>query len=835
MRLPAAVLIAVITAAPAVAAPAVLGFEQRTIALAVHESASIGLFGATAAWPVDATIADASVQNGVLTVVSKAAGETNVIVMRAGRESTLHVVVRGGVSTTPPARSAESDSGHADLRYASSSRQVQANVAATHQTSSGRTEIRIDSVHTGKPHAAEARVAMPSASFRLFRGDRELTFLDRLVSQSPLTLDDTSVRGIHYLDDHWRLHAGYTAYATYQSLLIPIDRELVAGGGYALRVGDRSRWTPSIFAYRDRTGRKGGNVLSMLYEYRDGERLTSRAELGFSHGFGGALQLFGSGAHDQLRVDVRYRPEDFAIAGAGDTRGLIGDGEWNHNYGRGSAASVSASVSNYARIGQRAVAVSGGIEHQLTSRFALTAGVSWGDFNGATSVTVPLGVRFDTAHAGVSALYRYADNSMTNRGGHGFRVSGRVNAGHVRASAYFDRQPSAPTLSLILREEPQLGVALEELGISVTSPSDIARALRENATLINLGFIDGVTIDLTPVRSQFGFELAWAGSGAARPQLRGRFVRNVTESVARSTETKLATLTYSQRLSAESEIFAGYGYSRMRTNGTTAVNDGYFEVGIRHSFDGLGALLPSFGSISGTVFADEDLDGESDGHGVPDAVVTLDGAKVVRTSANGAFAFNGVSRGSHRVRVSMPSQPAAYFTTASQVDAQAGDKIAFGVASTPARLAGRVASDAGDGVAGVRVVLARGSSRLEAVTASNGSFSVAAPPGEWQLSVAADSIPAGYTLPDAATRGVVLARDTPANVELRVRANRSIAGHASPNATIVVESLHRRVTADRSGHFAIRSLPPGEIVLTTTGAHKRVILPREPATVTVDF
>jgi hypothetical protein len=60
-----------------------------------------------------------------------------------------------------------------------------------------------------------AKTSVPSASIRLFRRGRELTILDRDVDHSPLTLSHTPVRGVHYLDDHWRLHAGYTAYAAY--------------------------------------------------------------------------------------------------------------------------------------------------------------------------------------------------------------------------------------------------------------------------------------------------------------------------------------------------------------------------------------------------------------------------------------------------------------------------------------------------------------------------------------------------------------------------------------------------------------------------------------------
>ena len=70
------------------------------------------------------------------------------------------------------------------------------------------------------------------------------------MTHSPLTLSGTPLRGIHYLDEHWRIHAGYTAYATYQSFLVPVKRELVAGAAYAFRTGPHSTLTPGICVSR---------------------------------------------------------------------------------------------------------------------------------------------------------------------------------------------------------------------------------------------------------------------------------------------------------------------------------------------------------------------------------------------------------------------------------------------------------------------------------------------------------------------------------------------------------------------------------------------------------
>jgi hypothetical protein len=137
-----------------------------------------------------------------------------------------------------------------------------------------------------------------------------------------------------------------------------------------------------------------------------------------------------------------------------------------------------------------------------------------------------------------------------------------------------------------------------------------------------------------------------------------------------------------------------------------------------------------------------------------------------RTDARGAFAFQGVARGVHRVVARVPEKPEVYFTTPSRVEVQTGERIAFGVATTPARLIGTVKSDSGVGVGGVRVLLMRGAQQILATTDSDGQFIVAAPPGEWQLSIIADSVPPGYLLAGLnVARSVMLDRAQPQHVE----------------------------------------------------------------------
>ncbi|HEV2720722.1 MAG TPA: hypothetical protein VG323_11935, partial [Thermoanaerobaculia bacterium] len=556
-----------------------------------HDSIVLRALGATAAYAVDPAVVDATAANGDVILYGKGAGRTQVVVVRDTGETTIDAAVAAPPTLVP--QSKESAAGRLETRYASAGRQIRNTVDFEHADGERRTETHLETARYGEFAGQQTSLTLPSVSYRIVTPGREITFFDRFVNESPLTVSGTTVRGFHFVDDRWRIHAGTTAYAAYQSFLLPAQRENVAGAGYAIPLSATSRLTPSLTVLHN------GTVASLLYDYVVGERLVARGELGVSRGVAVAAQLSMLRERDQLRVDVRYRPDNFPTATLGEQRGFSADSSYTSTFGRGSTAdaALSASRFDFPGFAQRAVTASTNGRLRTTELLSILGGASYGQFGEARTLTAPLGVQLDGQHAGLTAIARWAQSSSTNRGGPGFRLGGRLSAGHVYANAYVDVQQQAATLDLIYREQPDLALALAQLGITATSPADIARALREDSALAALGYIDGVTVNLTPLRIQSGFETAWLGSGPARPQLRARLLFNRNESVAARTDTIIATLSGSRRLTGATDVFASYSWWKTQRRGSEAIVQPLLEAGVRHRFDGIPSWVPSYGGI----------------------------------------------------------------------------------------------------------------------------------------------------------------------------------------------------------------------------------------------
>jgi hypothetical protein len=792
--------------------------------------------GVTAAYAVDASIAEASSHNGVVTISGKSAGTTRVVIVTMEETRTVDVMVVAHISATPAATQSKPPAATAETRYTSSTRQATTTVDVAAGDEKRRTEVHLMNVN--KP-----RMSFPSASYSIVTPARRITFFDRAVDNSPLTLTRTNVRGFHLESETWRIHAGYTGAAFYDGLVLPAQRETVFGASYMYRMSPVLRLMPSLFLYPSHgvDGDRRGAVASLLADYGNSDDLRVRGEIGISRGLGGALQLALNRGTNQLRADIRYEPRRFAGAGPSDLHGFYSDASWNGRFGSRVSAMAEASANHYMlpRFEQRSITSNAEVRFRATRSLSILGGINYGDFRAIVpagvstrSFLIPAGVSLDFAHGGLTALARLGDSSASSAT-HGFRFSGRISGGGFYASAYVDRQSDAPTLQLIFRERPDLALALEQLGLSAESPQDIARLLRDNAALINLGFIEGATVDLSLLRTQAGLELAWLSNSPARQQLRLRLLHDQSERVAFSTTSNIATLSYSRSLGGATDVQASFSTWTTKLGAAASTRDRSVDVGIRRRFDEMPSLGGGGGSISGTVFLDEEMQGArtAESKGVDAVEVRLDGGRSATTDTRGRYAFKGLPKGMHQVAAQLPSR-SSYFTTASKTQASTGEVVDFGVANTPARLIGAVVSDAGLGVGGVTVSLSRGERHITATSGTDGHFSIAAPPGEWRVSIDRDSLSSDYTA-SSDVQDVALERGTPKTLNFAVTALRSISGRLASRGVVEIVELRRRVETDDSGNFLFRALPAGTFTVKSGSASIRVVLSKEPGSVKV--
>ncbi|HEY7009603.1 MAG TPA: carboxypeptidase regulatory-like domain-containing protein [Jatrophihabitantaceae bacterium] len=244
------------------------------------------------------------------------------------------------------------------------------------------------------------------------------------------------------------------------------------------------------------------------------------------------------------------------------------------------------------------------------------------------------------------------------------------------------------------------------------------------------------------------------------------------------------------------------------------------------------------GNIDGIVFKDDEGSGVYT-PGLPvlaNVEIVLDGASYTRSDLSGRFRFDDVEEGRHRVEARYASSELTYFTTPSPVDVASGASVAFGIAPSRSSLRGVVRTDAGAGLSGVVIQISGNGRRTSARTGDDGAFvAEGLRAGDYDVSVEAGSVPAGYPVALLAPQRVHVEQERPGRATFVLRPYRSIAGRARvfnretgkyevlSGATVELEPLKRSSITDGNGQFAFRDVPPGSytIVARLDGREQR--------------
>jgi hypothetical protein len=803
---------------------------------------------AIAAYTLDSEIAEASAHDGRVTVIGRSPGVTQLAIVTDAGVDTMEIAV-----VSPPNAVIEALSRRASFRstawdgtYESETGWLGNSVDLLSQNGPQAIRFHVQELsRTASSLGGASRHVVPSLSLGFSSTGRDVVLFDESVRVSPLTIDGTSLRGLHYRQGRIEIQAGYASSLAYQAL-VPSDREWAVGASYRWVVGASSlRPIVFLFPHVSDYGGASGGMGSVVFEHgREPGRFHVSGEIGFGHKLGAALSTRIGREKSSFRLDARYQPDGFASIGLGRPHGTFGEGAYSRVLGTRLSIDLGGSVAHYETplLRQRNDASTLDVRYRLSTHWSAWTGARLAWFGGRAqqppvrTLTLPIGAAYEAATGGFSALYRGQQDSVTQKSSSGGHLNVHVSRSGFKLSAFADRQTHVPSLDAVFRELPGLDTALAELGLVVTSPEDVARLLQENA--LPLGYIDRLSVNLSPRRDQGGGDLSWTSGGRT---LALQLLLDRTQTVTQEQRTRLATISWSQKLSRGLEVILRHSrWTRQIEDGPQARGSS-FSLAVRARMSGLPSL-PSFrrSHLDGAVYKDEDARGRLHA-GLPGYAgleVLLDGTRRTTTDALGRFSFDGVGTESHVVEVIVPADGGLYFTGASQLTARAGDPVAFGVTRSPAHLLGFVLTDTGSPMAGISVRLIGNGQDLRSSTSSLGRYVFSAPEGDYHVEIGSDSLPAGYAPAEEPAANVHLSAAQPSRLDRTVQTNRSVSGAVlgcgSRPAEVRVAEIGRAAVVSPSGEYVFRKLKAGHLTMTVEcGGHiatRAIDVPEGPAT-----
>lgn len=808
--------------------------------------------GVTAAFSVDPDIVEVSARAGQVTLEARGVGSTTISLVTPTEIVSLQVTVVAPASSLATALEVRAPRRWTlwQGQYESSTARVTNSLEMVdgndHRTLRAYA-VNVVRLDEDSSQDDDARTSLPALALEWRTKRHEVVLFDKTIEQSPLTLDGTIVRGAHLRTGGLQLHAGITSPVLYQNVFLSKQGEVVLGASYEMRAG-RSSLTPNVYAYPSapQTGGTDGTMASLLYRYRSPrDRLQLAVEAGWGGVFGAAGELGYQGPRHRAWIKARYQPRGFAALGIGRPLGSMFDAMWAGQPTKRLSMTAATTAARYQHGDQAQDVATATTEARvsLTRRLATSAGVSVGRFANQAdpepiySLTLPLGLHVDGAHGGVSGTYRYQRNTARDLGGHGGRLSARAHAGAFYASAFVDAQQEAASVELVLKEEPALAQLLSDMGLTASTPDELARVLRENAILSQLGYADGATLELDPWRVQAGADLAYLTRDKTNQQLRLRLLVNRTQTITDREETVSATLSYGRRIADGVDATGMMSWWSRAGEMTMAPDAWSVAAGLRVRLDSVPRLgSPSVRELSGVVVSEDD-------EPLAGVAVRLDRSRTATTDAQGRFRFASVTGGAHDVEADLPDD--SYFISASRVSASAGDPVRFVLARAAARVTGTIVDDAGNPVGGIAVELRSATSTRRVTASATGQLRFAVPSGEYVLAPIAETVPAGYDATQLVSQTVHVQSSEPTQVVLVLPANRSIAGRVhsmfgEQPAEVRLVELGRIATIDAAGRYVFRGLPPGthtiEAIVDGVIRRRVVQLPAQPTSLRdVDF
>ena len=840
---------------------------QSPVSVGYQKRIQLPIAGATAAYSLDSTVVDASAANGVVEVLGKAPGSTNIVVVTPAGVQTLAITVPVPPPVLPPGfeppeHMNAAETGNYEFRYNSDPAQITNSVELKRTEGKSFTRMQVVNANLFSANGSGSAVSFPFVSYQIRRSETDMTLIDKNVGNTPLTLDGFIVRGFHLRQGPWEFHGGFSSIATFQGLFLATDREYSAGVSRLFKLDDDNSLQANAYYFQNPENQRlvssNGAVASLAYRRKLSDKGNFLAEWGVSHGLGFASHLNYDDARNHVMGNFRIQSRDFASLAVNNQHGTFADLNASRKLSERLYLSLDLNQFSYNLpiLEQSNFTGSSLLNFRINRNFSLNSGGSYATFRSQvpagqriTTVNLPVGMDYSSRHFGTGFQYQRTVNLEGGGGGNDFAVNGRVSGGRFQLSGLYRHSVQVPTLAAIFSQIPGLQDALDRAGIVATSPDQLADLLRNPAVLELLGFTNAFTVNLAPARDDLNASLSWISQHPNRRKIDFTYFNSNTQLLQGSNFIlTTATVSYSQRLRATNDIVASAALVRTTSFGLTTTKPLY-SISLQHRFYTVpGMLLPGrHGMIEGHIFRDDESRGLYSAQlpSVASVEVRLDDNRTTHTDARGYYSFHHVPYGVHRVEARYQSDEPFFYTTDSPATADINSTIDFGINFAKGQIFGYLLNDAGTGISGITVELKSEKFSRRVTTGENGKFAFTGlAPGGYSVATLSESYPPGYALGDLSSQTVSVESGKPAGTEFHVRALRSIAGKVVvydksalqtvplAGATVRLKELSLEVKTGANGAYLFRNLAAGTYTIAIENEGKEitrsVTLPAEP-------
>src|SRR5258708_1137271 len=181
------------------AACAIMAQGQAPLSVGYQKRIQLPVTGATAAYSLDSNIVEAAAANGIVEIVGKAPGAANIVIVTPAGVQNLAVVVPQPPPILPPGfeltgHEGSGENGTYEFRYNSDPGQITNSLDLKRTQGKSFDRLQLVNANLFSAGGSTSAIGFPYLSYEISRPNRDLTFVDQIVANSPLTVDGFLVR-----------------------------------------------------------------------------------------------------------------------------------------------------------------------------------------------------------------------------------------------------------------------------------------------------------------------------------------------------------------------------------------------------------------------------------------------------------------------------------------------------------------------------------------------------------------------------------------------------------------------------------------------------------------